>query len=63
MIEKIRNMMLAYRKFKFREILEALGTLYGTMVSIFFDHLHMRKLSARWGVLRLLTVKTIKAIS
>jgi histone-lysine N-methyltransferase SETMAR len=54
-IEKIHDMVLADRRLKVREIVEAIGISHGSVVSILNDHLGMRKLSARW-VPRLLTV-------
>ena len=54
-IEKIRNMVLADRRLKVREIVEAIGISHGSVVSILKDHLGMKKLSARW-VPRLLTI-------
>ena len=47
-IEKIRNMLLADRRLKVREIVEAIGISHGSVVSILKDHLGMKKLSARW---------------
>ena len=47
-IEKIRNMVLADRRLKVREIVEAIGISHGSVVSILKDHLGMKKLSARW---------------
>ena len=54
-IEKIRSMVLADRRLKVREIVEAIGISHGSVVSIMKDHLGMKKLSARW-VPRLLTI-------
>lgn len=54
-IEKIHNMVLADRRLKVREIVEAIGISYGSVVTILNDHLAMRKHSARW-VPRLLTI-------
>lgn len=54
-IEKIHDMVLADRRLKVREIVEAIGISHGSVVSILNDHLGMRKLSARW-VPRLLTI-------
>ena len=54
-IEKIRNMVLADRRLKVREIIEAIGISQRAVVSILKDHLGMKKLSARW-VPRLLTI-------
>ncbi|XP_022822885.1 histone-lysine N-methyltransferase SETMAR-like [Spodoptera litura] len=53
--EKIHDMVLADRRLKVREIVEAIGISHGSVVSILNDHLGMRKLSARW-VPRLLTI-------
>ena len=47
-IEKIRNMVLADRRLKVQEIMEAVGISHGSVVSILKDHLGMKKLSARW---------------
>ena len=54
-IEKNRNMVLADRRLKVREIVEAIGISHGSVVSILKDHLCMKKLSARW-VPRLLII-------
>ena len=54
-IEKIRNMVLADRRLKMREIVEAIGISHGSVVSILKDHLGMKKLSAK-SVPRLLTI-------
>ena len=54
-IKKIHDMVLADRRLKVREIVEAIGISHGSVVSILSDHLGMRKLSARW-VPRLLTI-------
>ena len=47
-IEKIHDMVLSDRRFKVREIVEAIGISHGSVVSILNDHLGMRKLFARW---------------
>ena len=39
-IEKIRNMVLADRRLKVREIVEAIGMSHGSVVSILKDFLH-----------------------
>ena len=44
---KIRNMVLADRRLKVREIVEAIGISHGSEASILKDHLGMKKLSAR----------------
>ena len=44
-IENIRNMVLADRRLKVREIVEAIGISHGSVVSIWKDHLGMKKLS------------------
>ncbi|QQP51330.1 Mariner transposase [Caligus rogercresseyi] len=54
-IQKIHDMVLADRRLKVREIVEAIGISHGSVVSILKDHLAMKKLSARW-VPRLLTI-------
>ena len=54
-IGKIRNMVLADRRLKVRQIVEAIGISHGSVVSILKDHLGMKNLSARWGPL-LLTI-------
>ncbi|QQP40773.1 Putative mariner transposase [Caligus rogercresseyi] len=54
-IQKIHDMVLADRRLKVREIVEAIGISHGSVVSILKDHLAMKNLSARW-VLRLLTI-------
>ncbi|CAK1604048.1 unnamed protein product [Parnassius mnemosyne] len=54
-IKKIHDMVLADRRLKVQEIVEAVGISRGSVVSILNNHLGMRKLSARW-VPRLLTV-------
>ena len=41
-IEKIRNMVLADRKLKVREIVETIGISNGSVVSILKDHLGMK---------------------
>ena len=48
-------MVLADRRLKVREIVEAIGILHGLVISILKDHLGMKNLSARW-VPRLLTI-------
>ena len=48
-------MLLADRRLKVREIVEAIGTSHGSVVSILKDHLGMKNLYARW-VRRLLTI-------
>ena len=53
--ETIRNMVLAERRLKVREIVEAISILHGSVVSNLKDHLGMKNLSARW-VPRLLTI-------
>ena len=45
-IEKIRTMVLAYRRLKVLEIVEAIGISHGPVVSILKAHLGMKKLSA-----------------
>ena len=57
-IEKIRNVVLADRRLKAREIVEAIGISHASVVSILKDHLGMKRLSARW-VPRLLTIDHI----
>lgn len=47
-IDKIHDMVLADRRLKVREIIEAISVSYGSVVTILNDHLGMRKLSARW---------------
>ncbi|QQP58373.1 Putative mariner transposase [Caligus rogercresseyi] len=54
-IQKNHDMVLADRRLKVREIVEAIGISNGSVVSILKDHLAMKKLSARW-VPRLLTI-------
>ena len=54
-VEKIHEMVLADRKVKVREIVDAIGISYGSVVSILNDQLGLRKLSARW-VPRLLSI-------
>ena len=46
-IEKISNMVLVDLRLKVREIVEATGISHGPVVSIWKDHLGMKKLSAR----------------
>ena len=48
-------MVLADRRVKVREIFDAIGISYGSVVSILNDQLGLRKLSARW-VPRLLSI-------
>lgn len=45
---KNRDTMLANRRLKMHEIVEAMGILHASVVSTFYDHLANRKLSARW---------------
>ena len=47
-IEKIPNMVLADRRLKVRETVEAIGISQGSVALILKDHLGMKKLSARW---------------
>lgn len=54
-VEKIHDMVLADRRVKVREIVDAIGISYGSVVSILNDQLGLRKLSARW-VPRLLSI-------
>lgn len=54
-IERTHGMVLATRKSKERKIMEAIGKLDGSGVSILKDSLAVRKQSARW-VLRVLTI-------
>ena len=54
-IEKIRNLVLADRSLKVRQIVKAIGISHGSVVSILEDHLGMKNVSARW-VPRLLTI-------
>ena len=42
--EKIRNMVLADRRLKVRQIVEAIGISHVSVVSILKDHLGMKKL-------------------
>ena len=44
-IEKIRNMVLTDRKWKVREIVEAIGISHGSVVSILKDYLGMKNLA------------------
>ena len=46
-IEKIRNIVLADRRLKVRQIVEAIGISHGLVVSILKDHLGMKKLSGK----------------
>ena len=48
-------MVLADRRLKVREIVEAIGISHGSVVSVLKDHLVMKNPSPRW-VLRLLTI-------
>ena len=54
--EKVQNIFLDDRRVKVREIFEAIGISYGTLIEILQEKLSMEKLSARW-VPRLLTVE------
>ena len=53
--KKIHKMFLADRKLKLREIADTLKISEGSVFTIFYEHLNMRKLSSKW-VPRLLTV-------
>ena len=53
--EKIHDMVLADRRVKVREIVDAIGISYGSVVSILNDQQGLRKLSAKW-VPRLLSI-------
>ena len=53
--KKIHDMVLADQRVKVREIVDAIGIWYGSVVSILNDQLGLRKLSARW-VPRLLSI-------
>ena len=46
-IKKVQNMVFADRRTKVRELVEAVGVSYGTVVNILHNQLHMKKLSAR----------------
>ena len=46
--KKIHDMVLADRRVKVREIVDAIGISYSSLVSILNDQLGLRKLSARW---------------
>ncbi|KAG5323505.1 GVQW3 protein, partial [Pseudoatta argentina] len=54
-IDKIHNIVLTNRRVKVREFVEATGISHGTVISILYEQLGMKKLKARW-VPRLLTV-------
>ncbi|XP_031328764.1 uncharacterized protein LOC116159819 [Photinus pyralis] len=54
MINKVHNMIMADRRIKLRELVEALNIPNERVHNIIHHHLDMKKLSARW-VLRLLT--------
>ncbi|KAG5344752.1 GVQW3 protein, partial [Acromyrmex charruanus] len=56
-IDKIHNIVLTNRRVKVRELVEATGISHGTVISILYEQLGMKKLS-RW-VPRLLTVDAI----
>lgn len=53
--ETIQDMVVAERKMRFREILEARVTLHGSVVQIWYDRLGVRQPSDRW-VLRFLKI-------
>ena len=55
MIEKIHDIVLNDRRVKLREIVDIVNISYERVFNIIHEHLHMRKLSARW-VPRLLTI-------
>ena len=55
-LEKVHDMILNDRRVKVQEIVEAIGILNGTVITILRKTLSMKKLSARW-VPRLLTVE------
>lgn len=55
MIEKVHDIVLNDRKVKVREIVDILNISYERVHHILHEHLHMKKLSARW-VPRSLTV-------
>lgn len=48
MIEKIHDMVLKDRRLKVRDIEEACNISHGSVVTILHEHLHMKKLAARW---------------
>ena len=48
MPKKIHDMVLADRRVQVREIVDAIGISYGSVVSILNDQLGLRKLSERW---------------
>ena len=54
-IDKVHDIVLTDRRVKMRELVETTGISHGTVISIFYEKLDMKKLSARW-VPRLLTV-------
>lgn len=55
-IQKIHRMVLADRKLKVREIAQAMGMSNDTVHRILHEHLHMKKLLARW-IPRVLTAE------
>ena len=48
MIDKIHDMVLNDRRIKVREIVEAIGISQGTLFSILFEKLGVKRISARW---------------
>ena len=51
--KKVQDMILVDRRKRVREVAEAVGMSYGTVINILHDKLRMRKLSARWMSLSL----------
>lgn len=59
MINKVYDMIMADRRIKLRELVEALNISYECVHNIIHHHLDMKKLSARW-VPRLLTIDQMR---
>ena len=48
MVDKIHDMVLSAKRIKVREIVEATGIFQGTVFSILYEKLGVRRFSARW---------------
>ena len=48
MCKKVRDLLYSDRRIQLEEIAQALGISHGRVSTILYDHLGMRKLTARW---------------
>ena len=51
MCKKVRDLVYSDRRIQVEEIAQALGISHGSVSTILYDRLGMRKLTVRWGAM------------